>query len=226
MKGFGTDEKMLIRTLCDKDALQIEVIKSAYQRNHGGDLMERVKKETSGHLETGLLKILHGPLMSDVVGLHDAIAGMGTKEWALNDILLSRSNADMNAIKGAYLRTYNRKLEDHLSGDLSGKAKKHFIIVLCASRAEYSAPAIPTDVDRDVLDLYKATEGKVGTDELLVSSILSTRNDNQLRAIAQAYIQKFGTSLDKVIQRVCILSMPTHRIRPTNLFSNRSFLVT
>jgi annexin A7/11 len=202
MKGFGTDETMLIRTLATKDPLQIETIRSAYQRMFSRDLLKDIQKETSGDLEYGLLSLARGPLQSDVHELYNAISGPGTSEKVLNDVLLGRSNADINAIKGSYQRTYHTRLEDHIKGDLSGKTERHFMIVLGATKAEDAAPVIPQAVDQDVLELYKATEGRMGTDEVLVSSILSTRNDNQIRAIAEAYRQRYSKDLEQVIRKV------------------------
>ena len=86
---------------------------------------------------------------------------------------------------------------------MSMKTERHFLIVLGANRAEDSAPVIPGQVDADVQDLYRATEGKVGTDELMVCSILSTRSDNQIRAIAHTYEQKYRRKLHDVIRKVC-----------------------
>jgi annexin A7/11 len=42
----------------------------------------------------------------------------------------------------------------------------------------------------------------MGTDEIKVCSIFSTRNDTQLRAIAYDYQQKYAKSLEDVIRRV------------------------
>ncbi|KAI0879385.1 hypothetical protein GGS24DRAFT_439227 [Hypoxylon argillaceum] len=202
MKGLGTDEKALIRVLANKDPLQIEAIKAAYFRLFSRSLEKDVKSETSKYLELGLVSIISGPLLHDVNLLHTAMDGPGTKEKVLNDVLLGRSNADMKAIKGMYQHTFNRPLERDIKGDLSMKTERHFMIVLGACRAEDSAPVIPQAVDQDVMELYRATEGKVGTDEMLVCSILSTRNDNQIRAISQTYEQKFRRSLEDVLKRV------------------------
>ncbi|KAI8250340.1 Annexin A7 [Colletotrichum sp. SAR 10_77] len=201
MKGFGTDEKTLIRCLATKDPLQILAIRDAFQRNFRRDLETDIKKETSSWFQKGMVSVARGPLRSDIYNLFDAMDGLGTKESVLNDVLLGRSNADMQAIKSAYQQTFKRRLEDDVKGDLSMKTERHFLIVLGANRAEDSAPVIPQQVDQDVMDLYRATEGKIGTDEMLVCSILSTRNDNQIRAINQAYEQKFRRKLEDVIKK-------------------------
>lgn len=202
MKGFGTDEKALIRTLANKDPLQVNTIRDAYQRLHRRDLVSDIKSEVSGCFEAGLVALVRGPLLHDVFMLYEATDGPGTKEKVLNDVLLGRSNADINAIKSTYQRVFGTRLEDVIRGDLSMKTERHFMIVLQAQRAEDSAPVIPAEIGRDVGDLYNATEGMVGTDEVKVCSILSTRNDNQIRAIAQEYRQKYAKNLEDVIRKV------------------------
>ncbi|KAL7789380.1 Annexin [Trichoderma ceciliae] len=200
MKGFGTDEKALVNILSRKDPMQIEVLRSTYERNFKRRLIEDIKKETRSWFEYGLVQLARGPLMADVHNLYDAMAGPGTKEVVLNDILLSRSNADLRAIKSAYQQTFRRSLESDVKGELSLKTERHFLIVLAANRAEDSAPVIPQQVEEDVMNIYRATEGKVGTDEILVCSILSNRSDNQIRAISHTYKQKFNRDLDAVIK--------------------------
>lgn len=201
MKGFGTDERALIAHLADKDPYQIHAINDAYTRNHRRNLVADLKDETGGWFEKGLVAIARGPLMHDVHALFDGMAGPGTKESVLNDVLLSRSNADLNAIKSAYRHTFHKDLVSAVRGELSLKTERHFDIVLQATRAEDSAPVIKADIDRDVDALYAATEGKLGTDELRVCSILSLRNDNQIRAIAHEYKLKYARDLETVIKK-------------------------
>ena len=158
--------------------------------------------ETSGYFEMGLVAIIQGPLLHDCHLLYNAMDGPGTKEKVLNDVLLGRSNADLRAIKTKFQQTFGQPLEGMVRGDLSMKTERHFMIVLGANRAEDSEPVIPQQIDQDVMDLYKATEAKLGTDEMMVCSILSTRNDNQIRAICNLYEQKFRRRLEEVIRKV------------------------
>lgn len=202
MKGFGTDEKLLIRTLATKDPLQIQVIRDTYNQRFRKHLLTDVQGEVSGWFEEGLCAIIRGPLMQDVILLHNAMNGPGTKEKVLNDVLLGRSNADMRAIKDLYKKTFHTSLESDIKADLSMKTERHFLMVLSANRNEESAPVVPTQIDQDVMELYKATEGRSGTDELLVCNILSQRSDAQIRAIALTYQQKFTRDFDTVIKKV------------------------
>lgn len=201
MKGFGTDEKTLIRVLATKDPLQIDAIRDAYSRQIGRNLQKDIESETKGWLEKGLVALARGPLLNDIHLLREAISGPGTNEGTLNDVLLGRSNADMHAIKSMYQREFGRSLEADVKGDLSLKTEQHFMIVLGGNRAEESAPVIPQAIDQEVQELYRATEGKMGTDEMLVCSILSTRSDSQIRAINETYERKFRKRLEDVIRR-------------------------
>jgi annexin A7/11 len=202
MKGFGTDEKTLINILANRDPLQVVAIREAYNQIHRRTLEIDIKEETSGYFERGLVSLLRGPLLDDVKLLHEGMEGPGTKEWVLNVVLLGRSNADLRAIKDTYHRTFHRDLVQAVRGELSFKTERHFDIVLQANRAEDAVPVNKPEIDRDVSDLYNATEGKVGTDEIKVCSILSLRNDNQIRAIAHEYKQRYARSLEDVILRV------------------------
>lgn len=199
MKGFGTDEAALIRVLAKLSPLEVPVIKETFRQRHGRDLENDVRKEVSGYFELCLLSILRGPLQQDVWCLDKALKGAGTNEDLLNEILLGRSNADIQAIKQAYHHTYHRSLEHDVRDDLSAKTERLFSMVLSATRQEESAPVIPQSVDADVSEIHRCTEARLGAEQLTVCSLLSKRSDNQIRAIAHAYEHTYRRPLEKVL---------------------------
>ncbi|KAK4624157.1 Annexin C1 [Fulvia fulva] len=201
MKGFGTNEDRLIRALASVGPLEIEGLKVAYQQRHKRDLMKDVHSETSGYFREGLEAIIRGPLAQDCHVVKEAIAGAGTKESALDDVLLCRSNADMNAIKAHYQQMHRKSLESDVKGDLSAKTERMYDMVMAARREEESAPVLPQQIDTWVKDIYGATEGRTGTDQLTVCTILTSRSNGQIRAISQAYKQKYHKSLEDVIKK-------------------------
>ncbi|WPH03245.1 Annexin [Acrodontium crateriforme] len=200
MKGFGTDEKTLVQVLGGMDALQVASVKIAFQQRHHRDLMKDVHGETSGHFREGLEAIIRGPLDQDCHALHESIKGLGTKESAMNDVLLSRKNGDLEAIKQHYHHKYHRSLESDVQGDLSMKTERLFNLVISAHRNPESTPVIPQQTQADVEEIYRATEGRTGTDQMTVCSIIAQRSDGQLRAISQAYRQRSGRSLEACIK--------------------------
>lgn len=201
MKGFGTDEAVLIRVLATAGPLEIPVIKDTFQQRHRRSLESDVKSETGGYFELGLMSILMGPLQHDVWSIHEALKGAGTKESLLDDVLIGRSNADMNAIKHAYHQTYHHSLESDVRSDLSAKTERMYVMIISGARQEDSAPVIPQSVDADVTELHRATEGKRGAEQLTVCSILTNRSDGQIRAIAHGYQTRFGIALETVLKK-------------------------
>lgn len=199
MKGFGTDEKALIAILSKPNPIEMETLRTTFERRFMKKLLQEIDKETSGYFQYGLQALVRGPLMQDVFVLNEGIKGMGTKETFLNDVLLGRSNADMHAIKQAYQDTYKRSLEADLRGDLSMKTEQLFMMVTAARRDEDSAPVIAQQIDAWVTELHGATAGRIGKDSATVCAIFCNRNDAQLRAINQAYEAKYGKQLEKVI---------------------------
>ena len=200
MKGFGTTESVLIQVLSKPDPLQMALLKNTYNQRHMRDLERDIKSETSKYFKNTLVALVQGPLMHDVHTIHDSIAGIGTKESSLNDVLLGRSNADLRAIRQAYQQTFRHTLEADVKGDLSLKTEQLFDMVMSETRNEESAPINPQELEGDCSELHRAMGGRVGTDQVTVCSILAKRSDGQIRAIAQHWQQKYHSSLEKVIE--------------------------
>lgn len=210
MKGFGTDDSVLIRTLSKPDPLQMALLRETYKRNIGRNLVVDIEGETSGHYRDTLLALVRGPLETDVLNVRKAIDGLGTNEDLLNDIVLNRSNADLNAIKHAFHAQTGRTLETEILNDLSFKTKDLFKIVLEARRNDESAPCLPHEIDKDVQDLHHAlTSSLVSKDTMTICGILATRSNGQLRAITHAYQTRYHSSLEKQIERNFTAHMET-----------------
>lgn len=194
MKGFGTDEKALIAVLAPLDPLQMAAVRDTYSKHLGRDLYKDVKSETSGEFRDGLLAVIDGPLVHDVDCAHSAIDGAGTKEWLLNDVLLGRSNADINAIRTAYEMKYQRSLAGDVEGDLSFGTSKLFKIVLGAARNEESIPINPHTLETDV----RALQGNDGTE---VCAIFAKASNAELRALSQLFESRYHIPLEKHIKK-------------------------
>ena len=200
MKGFGTDEKALISILAKKDPIQINTIRTQFDQRFMRSLIHDLEKETSGYFGKGLVQIVRGPLTGDCYTIYNAIKGLGTKESALDDVLVGRSNADINAIKNEYQRLFKRSLESDLRGDLSGATEQMYMMIISARRQEDSAPVNPQAIETDVTELHRSIGNIISKNSSAVCDLLVTRNDAQLRAISQAYHRRFHTSLEGQIK--------------------------
>jgi len=200
MKGFGTDEKALIAAMAKKDPLQMETIRQQYDQRLLRNMIQDLEKETSGYFEKGLVEIARGPLVSDCYNLKDAMKGIGTKEVVLDDVLIGRSNADMNAIKQKYQELFKTSLEADLKSDLSAGTEQMYMMIIAARRVEDSHPVIPQEIEQAVTELQAGMGGFASKNVPQVCQILTSKNDAQLKAIAQSYQQRFHKNLDSVIK--------------------------
>jgi len=200
MKGFGTNEKELIRVLSKADPLRANTIRVAYNQRLMKDLIKDLEKETSGYFEKGLVAIARGPLGADCWALYEAMKGLGTKESVLNDILIGRSNADIQAIKNEYQKIFKQSLEADLRGDLSAATEQLFVIVVNGRRNEETAPVIPQQIEQDVTELQRAIGSMINKDSVQTCQLLTSRSDAQLRAICMTYKQRFQKDLSAVIE--------------------------
>ena len=74
------------------------------------------------------------------------------------------------------------------------------MMIIAARRAEDSAPVQPHDIERDTTELQRGMGNMISKNASSVCDLLFTRNDAQIRAIAQTYQQRFHEPLIKAIK--------------------------
>ncbi|XP_020805302.1 annexin B11 isoform X1 [Drosophila serrata] len=200
MKGFGTDENALINIICRRTNEQRQEIQRQYKTHFGKDLIEDIKSETSGNFEKLLVGLLRSIVDFYCAELNDAMAGIGTDETVLIEILCTLSNMEIYTIKNQYLRLYGAHLESELKSETSGNFKR-LLTSLCTAARDESGRVDPIAAKDDARELLKAGELRVGTDESMFNMILCQRNYQQLKMIFQEYESITGHSLEKAIKK-------------------------
>ncbi|XP_036293102.1 annexin A13 isoform X2 [Pipistrellus kuhlii] len=143
-KGMGTDESTIIEILSSRTSNERQQIKQKYKAMYGKDLQEVLESELSGHFKKTALALLDRPSEYDARQLQKAMKGLGTDEAMLIEVLCTRTNKEIIAIKEAYQRLFDRSLESDVKGDTSGNFKKILVSLLQANRDEGD------DVDKDL----------------------------------------------------------------------------
>ncbi|XP_075154276.1 annexin B11 isoform X2 [Haematobia irritans] len=200
MKGFGTDEDALINIICRRSNEQRQEIQRQYKTHFGKDLIEDIRSETSGNFEKLLVGLLRPIVDFYCHELNDAMAGIGTDEDVLIEILCTLSNQEIHTIKNQYLRLYGAHLESELKSETSGNFKR-LLVSLCTAARNESGLTDRTAAQSDARELLKAGELRVGTDESMFNMILCQRNYQQLKLIFQEYETMTGHSLEKAIKK-------------------------
>ncbi|RPB07838.1 Annexin [Morchella conica CCBAS932] len=199
-KGFGTDEKALISVFGYREGDVIDAIREQYSTHTKRDLITTIEKETSGNFRTALKAVAYGPSECDVFFANLAIAGFGTNESMLTESIMGRTNAEVNRMKTIYPLRYKESLEAAVRGDLSMKTEKLFMMALSGQRIEDWEPINPQVVANDAAAIHNACAG-LGTDELLVCSVLTRASEPYLRALATEYKNRHKTDLVKLIKK-------------------------
>ncbi|KAH0509560.1 Annexin A13 [Microtus ochrogaster] len=198
-KGMGTDEATIIEVLSIRTSEQRQQIKQKYKMKYGKDLEDVLKSELSGNFEKTALALLDRPSEYAARQLQEAMKGAGTDETVLIEILCTRSNKEIIAIKEAYQRLFDKNLESDVKGDTSGTLRKILVSLLQANRDEEGT--VDKDLaGQDAKDLYNAGEGRWGTDELAFNEVLAKRSYKQLRATFQAYQILIGKDIEEAIE--------------------------
>lgn len=131
--------------------------------------------------------------------IKDAMAGLGTDEDVLIEILCTLSNNEINMIKAHYSKLYKKDLESEIIGETSGNFKRLLVALCTANRDE----SMVTDLDAakaDATSLLRAGELMFGTDESVFNSILCQRNYAQLKLIFDEYHTITGHTFEQAIE--------------------------
>lgn len=199
MKGFGTDETVLIDVLCRRTSQQRQEIAMQFKSGYGKDLLNNLKSETKGNFELVCKALMYTPSQLEAHDLKKSIDRVGTDEDALIDIICTKSNTEMINLKNAYKLMYHRDLEQDVKSDASGYFKRFLVSLIAAHRPE-TAP----DQQRAVQlarALYEAGEKRVGTNEVEFNRIFASESFAQLRLVFDEYYKLTGHDIDKAIRK-------------------------
>jgi len=199
MKGLGTDDKVLVDIFTNRSRKHLEEVAKEFKDLYKKELADWIKGDTSGNFETILLALLKRKTALKAKYLHDACAGLGTDEEVLIQVLCPMSNEKLKKLDTYYQQHHKTDLSKLIKSEISGDFAKIMLEHVKANRPSESAPVDDNLAKNDADRLYKAGEGKLGTDEGVFVEILSHRSRCHLRRVDEHYQAKTGHTLEKGI---------------------------
>lgn len=199
MKGFGTDEQVIIDILTARTNAQRQQIAKYFLDAYGRDLIQDLKSELGGHFEDLIIALMYSPVTYLCKELHKAMSGIGTKESVLVDILCTKTNAEIKEIVKTYEDLYGRPLAEHMCSETSGHFRRLLTMIVTGVRDE--SGTIDVALAREQAEqLYSAGEAKLGTDEEVFNRIMAHGSFEQLRLVFEEYKHISGKSIEQAIK--------------------------
>jgi len=199
MKGFGTNEKMIIQIVTNRSTEQLKEVEKTFKTMYGDDLRDKLRGELKGKLETVVLGRFYDRYEYQAYVARTAMKGVGTDEQALIDVVCSKTPAEMENVKKAYTAMFNRDLVKDIESETSGDLKR--ILVALALGNRESKPVNNDEAKADAQRLYDAGEGKWGTDEKIFNQIFALRSFRQLRLTWLYYRKLTGNLIFDVLDK-------------------------
>nr|AAH92685.1 Annexin A1b [Danio rerio]AAI64147.1 Anxa1b protein [Danio rerio]AAO20268.1 annexin 1b [Danio rerio] len=195
----GVDEAAIIEVLAKRSNAQRQQIKAAYQQSTGKPLADALKKALSSHLEDVVLALLMTPSEYDAFEMRKAMKGLGTNEAVLSEILGTRTNNEIKAMKNSFREAYGELLEENIKSEVSGQLETTLLALCQATRPEgYNIDDALAHTDAKAL--YEAGEHRIGTVVSVLIDVLTTRSDAQLVKTFQYYGQLSKKGFAKALE--------------------------
>eukprot|EP00053_Salpingoeca_punica_P007886 m.71673 g.71673 ORF g.71673 m.71673 type:complete len:317 (+) comp14374_c0_seq3:59-1009(+) len=200
MKGIGTDEGKIIKTLAHHSNAQRQEIAAKFALAYGKSLIDDLKNELGGKLEDVVLAVMATPADYAAQCLRKAMKGAGTDEEVLIEILISSSNKEIEAIKESYTKQFKRDLVADVKSETSGRFERILFSCLQGTRDE-SGKIDRAKAATDAHALFEAGTAHWGTDESEFNRVLLTNSRAQLKVICEEYSKINEEDLDRSIKK-------------------------
>lgn len=187
------DGGTLLRILTNRNNAQRQVLAKTFEELTQKELGAGVKKALSGEVEALLLEMLMPPLHYEAFRLQQAMAGLGTDEETLLEILCTRTGPQLQQISQVYRQMYNKDLEKELKGETSGDFAKLVLALL-------NKTDVAGLVHRDVETLAETLNGKKCEAAPWIS-ILTSRDPDHLRNVLDGVEFQTGLFLEEAFDK-------------------------
>jgi hypothetical protein len=229
IKGSGTDEDTIINLTASRSNSERLEIRKTYKASFGTDLIDDLNDDLGGNFGKVVVSMYLSPVEYDVSELRKAMEGAGSEEGTLSEIIGSRTNTRLKQILSLYKLKYDEDLEERIKSECSGDYGNLLVALLQCKRAEGNI-VDSAAVQNDVEALYKAGEGKWGTDEETFIRIFALRNSSHLKKMNELYVEQKESQLLDVVEsefsgdiKILLQTILHSHINPADYYATRIY---
>jgi len=194
---IGTDDSVLINIIGRRPNWHLQKVREEFEKIYQRDLLNYVEHDCHFNYKKLITGLIRSRSETKAETVYHACKGLGTNEHALIDTIIPSSDKEVEEFKQFFRQKYDHSLVDFVKSDTSFNFEK---VLIKAIEAERSTTVQQDKVDSDCESLYKAGEGKWGTDETTFIDILTQRSFEHIAILNQRYEQKHGHGLDHAIK--------------------------
>lgn len=179
VSGWGTDEDRIYRAMGPVTAADIPQLAAAYRARFRSELLIDLRDDLSDdEIQANIPAMRRSGAVAIAFELQQAMSGVGTDEDRIYRALSGITNADLPPIEAAYRARTNRHLRADLQDELTREEFRRLPV--------YQAVGL----DAVAQQVHDAVEG-LGTDETAIYGALAGRTQQQIDAIAAAYLRMY-----------------------------------
>jgi hypothetical protein len=199
MKGWGTDEKKLIRIIARASVQEMTAYREAFNQTFKGDLIHWIRSECWGSFEDILIALAADRAEYDAHTIHDACEYFGTREAKVSEIICTRTMVELDEIAQAYERIYKQPLLKRLRNETGGHLRKIYETLLQSAmgmargdKGKGTAPGNTTHEISGHETRLDPNNGKAYTKAEFVSVYGDTAIWDKARQVAQRSVPREG----------------------------------
>jgi hypothetical protein len=133
VKNWTEDENLFKTIFIQRSPEELILIARYYLKNTGKNLIDDIENKTDGNNKILLKEILYNNIRPHEIfadKIKKSVKGLGTDEYSLSRVLVSRCDLDMNYIRDMYQTKYKISLKDDVVDDTSDSYQK-LCVYLC-----------------------------------------------------------------------------------------------
>ena len=173
-------------------------LREDYKAKFNRELLDDFDKYTKSELKDTLVSIYKDPVEYDTDLLYKAMKGIGTDDDVLIEVISFRSFERLNQIKEKFKEKYGKELIPEIKSETSGEYQKCLIALFETERSKNKSPDLET-CKKIAEELYKAGEGKIGTNDSIFVKYFTTLSGEELALVGKEYHKTYKKTLLNVI---------------------------
>ena len=193
------DKKKIIQIVTHRSNEQRQLIFQAYNTQYQQNIFDVFRTNLSGNFKDAVMALFYTPVDYDCYQIHKAVEGFGTNEDTLIEVIATKSNESLIALRQRFQQLFNQDLIQVIKSETSGHLQKILISLLQADR---SINKIPNEQEciESAKRLFDSQKEKK---EFLYNAfiyVFTQKSREELAAICRIYYQQNSKTLLEVVE--------------------------